>query len=144
MASSSRGSVNEMSVRPPSETFWTIMSTLMPASASGRKSRAAMPGWSGTPWIVASASEVSCAIPEMIACSSSSSSLTTHVPSSSWNEERTWMRTPWFRAYSTERSTSTRAPQAARSSISSYETAASFRAPGTMRGSAVKTPSTSV
>jgi hypothetical protein len=40
---SSSGSVNEMSVWPASETFCTIMSTLMPASASGRKIAAATP-----------------------------------------------------------------------------------------------------
>ena len=42
------GSVNEMSVCPSAETFWTIMSTLTPASASARKTRAAIPGRSGT------------------------------------------------------------------------------------------------
>ncbi len=54
------------------------------------------------------------------------------------------MRTPWLRANSTERSISTFAPDAASSSISSYERASSLRAWGTRRGSAVKTPSTSV
>ena len=34
-ASSTRGMVNDRSVAPPWPTFWTIMSTLMPASASG-------------------------------------------------------------------------------------------------------------
>ena len=34
---------------PSAETFWTIMSMLIPASASGRKTRPATPGWSGTP-----------------------------------------------------------------------------------------------
>ena len=59
---------------------------------------------------------------------------------SSSNDERTWTATPWFRAYSTERSIRTLAPEAASSSISSYVTASSLRASGTMRGSAVKTP----
>ena len=67
------GSVNEMSVCPSADTFWTIMSTLTPTSASVRKTRAAIPGRSGTARIVTSASEVSCAIPEMIGCSTSSS-----------------------------------------------------------------------
>ena len=67
------GSVNEMSVCPSAETFWTIMSTFTPTSASVRKTRAAIPGRSGTPRIVTSASEVSCAIPEMIGCSINSS-----------------------------------------------------------------------
>src|SRR6266508_1084136 len=141
---SSFGSVNEMSVCPSAETFWTIMSTFTPASARGRKTRAAIPGRSGTPRIVAFASEVSCAIPEMIARSSDSPSVTTRVPSASENDERTCSGTPWFRAYSTERSIKTFAPHAARSSISSYVTVSSLRASGTIRGSAVKTPSTSV
>ena len=58
--------------------------------------------------------------------------------------ERQWMRTPWLRAYSTERSCSTPAPEADISSISSKDTTGSLRASGTMRGSAVKTPETSV
>jgi predicted amino acid-binding ACT domain protein len=49
---SSFGSVNELSVCPSAETFCTIMSTFTPASASGRKTRAAIPGRSGTPRIV--------------------------------------------------------------------------------------------
>src|SRR4051794_273980 len=141
---SSFGSVNEMSVCPAAETFCTIMSTLTPASARSRNTRAAMPGWSGTPRIVAFASDVSCAIPEMIARSSDSSWLTTRVPSASENDERTCSRMPWLRAYSTERSISTFAPPAERSSISSYVTVSSLRASGTIRGSAVYTPSTSV
>ena len=90
------------------------------------------------------ASESSWATPEMIACSIRSSSSVIHVPVSSVNEERTWTFTPWLRAYSTERSCSTLAPLAASSSISSYETAWSLRASGTIRGSAVNTPATSV
>jgi len=54
------------------------------------------------------------------------------------------MRTPWLRAYSTERSCSTPAPEAAISSISSKEIVGSLRASGTIRGSAVYTPETSV
>ena len=104
---------------PAADTFWTIMSMWMPASASGRKTRPAIPGRSGTPRIVTFASPVSLAIPEMIACSSTSSSFTTQVPSASANDERTWIGTPWFRAYSTARSASTFAPDAASSSISS-------------------------
>ena len=51
---------------------------------------------------------------------------------------------PWLRAYSTARSWSTPAPEAAISSISSKETTVSFLASGTIRGSALKTPATSV
>ena len=79
------------------------------------------PGWSGTPEIVTFASEVSWAIPEMIACSMRSSSFLTHVPSVSEKTSARGGRTPWLRAYSTERSISTFAPDAASSSISSYD-----------------------
>jgi hypothetical protein len=65
------------------------------------------------------------------------SSLRTHVPSIPEKEERTWTSTLYLRAYSTERNIRTFAPDADSSSISSYETAWSFRASGTMRGSAV-------
>ena len=76
------GSVNEMSVSPWEETFWTIMSMFTPESASARKTRAATPGRSGTPISVSLASEVSCVTPEMIAFSSNfSSSSRIHVPS---------------------------------------------------------------
>ena len=66
-----------------------------------------------------------------------SSSLMIHVPSVSLNDERTWILTPWLRAYSTERRASTRAPLAASSSISSNDTWCSLRAFGTIRGSAL-------
>ena len=61
----------------------------------------------------------------------------TQVPGAQVKLERTWTRTWWLRANSTERSASTRPPVAAISSISSNETRASLRASGTMRGSAV-------
>ena len=53
----------------------------------------------------------------MVSCSQ-----TTKVPGPSSKLDRQWMRTPWLRAYSTERSCSTFAPEAAISSISSNET----------------------
>ena len=82
-------------------------------------------------------------MPEMIGSSIVASSRI-QVPVVSVNVERTWIETPWLRANSTERSCSTRAPEPAISSISSGETTVSLRAPGTIRGSAVYTPSTSV
>ena len=107
-----------------------------------------MPGRSGTCAIVSFASLVSCVTPEMIACSIAGSSISasdsTHVPVSHVKLERTWMGTPWFRANSTDRNASTRPPVAAMSSISSYDTRSRLRAPGTMRGSALNTPATSV
>ena len=60
------------------------------------------------------------------------------------NDERQWIRTPWVRPYSTERSCRTPAPDADISSISSNETIGSLRASGTIRGSAENTPATSV
>ncbi len=85
-----------MSVRPvdAAETFWTTMSMLMSASAMARKIVAASPGLSGTPTTVIFASEVSCATPEMIACSigwSPCGSLLTQVPRSPEKDERTWI-----------------------------------------------------
>ena len=99
---SSRGSVKEMSVRPvaAADTFCTIMSMLIEASAIARKIRAASPTLSGTPTTVIFASPRSCATPEMIACSIASPSVlacsvpggiasVTQVPSLLLNEDRT-------------------------------------------------------
>ncbi len=65
------GRVKEMSVRPvaAAETFCTIMSMLISASATARKIAAALPGMSGTPTTVIFASLRSCATPEMMGCS---------------------------------------------------------------------------
>src|SRR5207244_4168035 len=60
--------------------------------------------------------------------STGSSSSTIHVPSASENVDRTWSRTSWLRANSTERSWSTFAPLAESSTISSYVTAGRGRA----------------
>src|SRR4051812_21051835 len=139
---SSTGTVKEISARASEETgsFWTIMSTFTLASASAPKIRPASPGTSGTPTSVTRASSVEWVTAVMSGCSIVSSSLTIDVPGRSSNDERQCMRTPWLRAYSTERSWRTRAPEAAISSISSKETIVSFRALGTMRGSAVEKP----
>ena len=85
----------------------------------------------------------------MIACSmpgpsTSRGSSLTQVPVRLLNEDRTWMGTLYRRAYSTQRNCRTFAPDAAISSISSYVIAGIRRAAGTILGSAVKTPSTSV
>src|SRR3712207_8642927 len=48
-----------------------------------------------------------------------SSSVSTRVPGKSSKLDRQWIRTPWLRAYSTERSCNTPAPEADISSISS-------------------------
>src|SRR5215204_2400361 len=143
---SERGTVKDMSAAEPSVSgsFWMIMSTLTLASASAVKMRPAMPGWSGTPSSVTRASSRECVTAVIRGRSIVSSSPTTKVPGSSVNEERQWMRTPWLRAYSTERSCSTPAPEADISSISSKETTGSLRASGTIRGSALNTPATSV
>ena len=106
------------------EMFCTIMSMLIAASAITRKIRAASPTLSGTPTTVILASLRSCATPEMIACSISLPSCAvidpvTQVPSRLLNDDRTWTGMLYRRAYSTQRSTRTLAPQAAISSISS-------------------------
>ena len=143
---SARGTVKDMSAEAPSDSgsFWMIMSTLTFASASAVKMRPATPGLSGTPRSVMRASSVEWVTAVISGRSMVSSSPTTKVPGSSLKLDRQWMRTPWVRAYSTERSCSTRAPEAAISSISSNETTGSLRASGTIRGSALKTPATSV
>ena len=106
--------------------------------------RPAMPGSSGTPSSVIRVSAVEWVTAVTSGCSIVSSSETTTVPGPSSKLERQWMRTPWLRAYSTERSCSTPAPEADISSISSKETTGSLRASGTIRGSALNTPATSV
>jgi len=65
------GRVNEMSVSPvaATDTFWTIMSMLMPASATAVKMSAAFPFSSGTPTTVILASLTSWAMPVMIGAS---------------------------------------------------------------------------
>ena len=143
---SARGTVNDMSAEAPSETgsFWMIMSTLTLAAASAVKIRPATPGWSGTPSSVTRASSREWVTAVISGRSIVSSSPTTKVPGSSVKLDRQWMRTSWLRAYSTERSCSTPAPEADISSISSNETTGSLRASGTIRGSAENTPATSV
>ena len=131
-----------------SETFCTIMSMLTWASATVVKIWAARPGSSGTPTTVILASLASWATPAMIGSSMVSvpsvSGGRTHVPSFEEKEERTWMGISKRRAYSTHRRWRILAPLAAISSISSWEMRSILCAVETMRGSAVKIPSTSV
>ena len=103
-----------------------------------------MPGWSGTPVMVTLASVESLVTAETMGCSMEGSSSLTMVPGSQVKLERTWSGTWWFRANSTERSARTLPPVAAISSISSKEILGIRWAVGTTRGSAVKTPETSV
>ena len=87
--------MNEIVASPFCDTFCTIMSMFTPAPASARKTRAATPGWSGTPMIETFASEVSWVTPEMIAFSSTTlSSSPIQVPSPASNVERTRSFTP--------------------------------------------------
>ena len=143
---SSRGTVNDMSAERPSDSgsFWMIMSTFTFASASALRTRPATPGRSGS-WVrVTRASSVECVTAVTSGRSIVSSSVNTKVPGPSSKLDRQWIRTPWLRAYSTERSWRTPAPEADISSISSNETMLSLAASGTSRGSAVYTPATSV
>ena len=141
-----------MSVRPVSdaETFWTIMSMLISARATAWKISAAMPARSGTPTTVILASLRSCATPAMIGASTGSPSgpcrglSVIQVPSCGENDERTWIGMSKRRAYSTQRRCRILAPHAAISSISSLLRWWILRALATIRGSAVKTPSTSL
>src|ERR687895_224295 len=121
-----------------------IISMLTSASPSTVSARPATPGRSGRPMSVMRASEVECVTAVTRGRSMVISSSWTTVPGPSSKLDRQWIVTPWFRAYSTERSCSTPAPEAAISSISSKVSTGSLRASGTMRGSALKTPATSV
>jgi hypothetical protein len=69
-----------MSVSPASEMFWTIMSTLTPASDSGPKIAAAIPGRSSTSRSVIFASSRLNATPATTFDSMISSSSQTSVP----------------------------------------------------------------
>ena len=102
-ARSVRGTVKVMSVElPSSETFCTIMSTLMLASASGPKIAAATPGRSGTWVTVILASSFAKAMPlttdfsipwTMISSSSTTSVPGRSLPSASSNDDSTCTRT---------------------------------------------------
>ncbi len=94
-----------------------IVSTFTCSAATASKTVAAAPGRSGMPVSVNTTSFSLCVTAEMIAFSMPSSPI--QVPCSSENVERAWMRTPWLRASSTDRSISTFAPDADISSISS-------------------------
>ena len=96
-----------------------------------------MPGRSGTRRIEIFAWLRSWVTPVTTTSSMPCSSFVTSVPGSGLNDERTCTVTPYFLANSTERACRTFAPRLAISSISSYTTRPSFRASGTMFGSAV-------
>ena len=81
---------------------------------------------------------------ETMACSMDGSSSSTQVPGSHVNADRTCSFTFHRRANSTERMAGLGQPVAVISSSSSNETRPMRRALGTMRGSAVNTPDTSV
>ncbi len=85
--------VNVRSVSRSTLAFWTIVSTLMPASASGSNRRAAMPGWSGTPRRVMRATSVSSAIPETLLRCSIMLAPPMRVPGASLKLEATRMGT---------------------------------------------------
>ena len=113
---------------PSLETFCTIMSTLMLASASGPKIAAATPGLSCTLRTEICASSLEKAMPLTTCCSTISSSPQMSVPggvpcgsmSSGFSKlERTKMRTLCTMPSSTERTCMTLAPSEASSSISS-------------------------
>src|SRR5206468_2630250 len=116
---SPRGRVKDMSVYPSWLMFWTIMSTTMFLAEIAPKTRAAIPGRSGTRRMEIFAWLRSCVTPVTTACSMPYSSFVTSVPGSGRNVERTWTVTPYFLANSTERVWSTFAPRLASSSISS-------------------------
>ena len=108
-----------MSVVPLTETFCTIMSMMMPASASAVKMRAAVPGLSGTWTMVTLAWFFSTLTPRMTTFSMPAFSSFTMVPGLWLKLLRTSKTTPNFLANSTERDCMTFEPLLAISSISS-------------------------
>ena len=133
-------------VLPSSETFCTIMSTLILASASGPKIAAATPGLSSiwrteiwasslekampvTTWLSMISSSLQISVPGGVPCGSISSGLS--------KLERTKIGMLCTMPSSTERTCSTLAPCDASSSMSSNAILSSRRAFGTTRGSVV-------
>ena len=143
LSASPRGTVKLMSLRPSRPVVCRMMSTLMFFWASRLKILKDIPGTSGTSLTVRTATSVSFATPLMSIPSTLVSSLTT-VPGTGLMLEMTSSSTLYFLANSTLRLFSTWAPREASSSISSKVISFSLVALGILRGSAVKTPSTSV
>ena len=120
------------------------MSTFTSRSASGRKSDAAIPGLSGTPYTVTLDCEVSGTTAEIIGFSMFGSSFETHVPVSQVKADRTCNGTSYDLATSTDRIAGFGHPTAVISSNSSKLMLSIFLASAQTRGSVVKTPGTSV
>src|SRR5438445_553265 len=137
-STSSRPTVNAMSVRPSSLAgVCTIKTTTTPCSASEPKTLAAIPGLSGTPRITKRDSSRVSAMPLTSTSSIAASSSHTRVPGSPVNDDFTQSGTLYFIANSTLRICSTLEPREASSSISSYEMRSSLRARSQTRGSVV-------
>ena len=111
--------VKETSVAPSRLTFWTIMSTLTSFSASSRKICAAMPGLSGTSWMVTLASSFWSVTPLTTTSSMALAACVIMVPSRDEKLDRTWIGTLNRFATKMERACMTCAPSEAISSISS-------------------------
>ncbi len=112
--------VNVMSVSFSTLAFCTIVSTEMPASASGPKICAAMPGRSSTARTVSAAMSLSSAIPRTRSVGSMMTCSRISVPGvSSWKDDATKIGMSWISPSSTARGCITAAPCAASSSISS-------------------------
>ena len=116
---SSRLTVKEMSVRPSSEMFWTIISTTTLCLATVSKIIAAIPGRSGTPRMVTFAWSLLDVTPATVTSSMPGCLSTTIVPSPAPKADFTRMGTPWRLPNSTLLAWSTFAPRLASSSISS-------------------------
>ena len=124
---------------------WTFSSGTM-ASAS-QPSRGQAPCFESTSWSAArsaprtTSTSASTATPEMR--SSRAADFFTSVPGPLWKVLRAWMAMPRSRANSTACAFNTLAPASASSCISSCDSSERRRASATIRGSALKTPSTS-
>ena len=141
---SGRLTVNVKSVIPSTPVFCTIMSTSIFLAPTGPKILEAIPGKSGTPETVIFASSTACAMPDTSACSIVSFSNVINVPGPSTKVDITRKGTRYRPANSTERGCNTLEPRLASSNISSKVICCRRRAPSTILGSVVYTPSTSV
>ena len=141
---SSVAMVKVKSVLPSIPTFWTITSTFISDSLSGPSIFDAIPGVSSTAVKVTFVWSFWKAIPEISAFSIDSFSKVIIVPVPGEKLDRTLTGTLNLFANSTALIWMTLAPCPASSSIPSIEIASNFLALGTILGSVVYIPSTSV
>ena len=143
-SASLRGTVKIRSLLPSRPVDCRMISTLIFFCASRLNTLKEVPGTSGTPTRVTTATSSSFATPLINIPSIAFVASFTSVPGTGFRLDSTSSSTLYFFASSTLRLFRTCAPKLASSSISSKVISSSLRALGSLRGSAVYTPSTSV